>query len=49
MQPDDSAVAFQTYLPAALKKKLEKVAEADGLSASAYVRRLLMKHFKEIK
>jgi predicted DNA-binding protein len=38
-----------TRLPAVTKKKLEKIATADGLSVAAYVRRLLMQHLKEIR
>jgi predicted HicB family RNase H-like nuclease len=39
----------QTRVAPAIRKKLEKAAEAEGISIAAYVRRLLMQHVKEIK
>lgn len=49
MQHTTDSEQMQTRVASAIKKKIEKAANAEGISLAAYIRRLLMQHAKEIK
>lgn len=40
---------IQTRIPSDIKKRIDKAAAVEGLSVSAYVRRLILQHAKELK